>query len=62
MPSPFQPNGMDGGVVDHVGNDVPVMLSGVTSGAVIEAVMRGSDGEQDGTFPVPCAHFEIILA
>jgi hypothetical protein len=29
---------------------------------VIEAVMRGSDGKQDGTFPVPCAHLEIILA
>src|SRR5580692_5210112 len=52
----------DSGVVDHVGNDVPVMFSGVASGAVIEPVMSGSDSEQDGSFPVPCAHFAIILA
>jgi hypothetical protein len=29
---------------------------------VIEPVMSGSDSEQDGSFPVPCAHSAIILA
>jgi hypothetical protein len=29
---------------------------------VIEPVVSGSDSEQDGSFPVACAHFEIILA
>jgi hypothetical protein len=41
---------------------MPGMLGGVASGAVIEAVVRGSNGKQDGSFPAACAHFDIILA
>jgi hypothetical protein len=56
------PSDRYGGVVDHVGDDVPIMFGGVAGGASVETVMRGSQGQQDGPFAVLRAHFAMILA
>ena len=58
---PFPSKG-NGGVIDHVGHNMPIVFGRVSGGAMIKAVMGRSDGQQDGSFPMPRAHFAIILA
>jgi len=41
---------------------MPIVFGRVSGGAMIKAVMGRSDGQQDGSFPMPRAHFAIILA
>src|ERR1700740_526889 len=56
------PADRDGGVVNHVGNDMPVMCGRVSGGPMIEAVVCRRDSQEYSSFPVTSAHFEIILA
>src|SRR5690349_7097205 len=51
-----------GGVVNHVGNDVPIVLSSVAGCTAVKAVMSGSQGQQDRPLSVLGAHFGMILA
>jgi hypothetical protein len=52
----------DCGVINHIGDNVPIVFGGIAGRATIETMMRGSQCQQDGPFTWLSAHFAIILA
>jgi len=56
------PSDRDCGVINHIGNDMPIMFGGIAGRASIEPMMGGSQCQQDGSFTRLWAHFAMILA
>jgi hypothetical protein len=47
------PSDRNHGIVNHVGDDVPIVFSGIPGRSVIKAVVRRSQRQQDRAFSVP---------